>query len=115
MPVLIAIAFRDTGLATGVALIALVAGAGLLARFYLERLRLLLVARLTAIPILVVLLMAAASILFHRLDLEVGLQHVRGRGLSADPERAAWAAGALDAPFNRATPTMVQPPEGLRS
>lgn len=73
MPVLIAIAFRDTGLATGVALFVLVVGAGLLARFYLERLRLLLVARLTAILILVVLLMAAVSIVFHQLDLEVGL------------------------------------------
>ena len=46
---------------------------GLLVRFYLERLRLLLVPRLTAILILVVLLMAAVSVLSNRLGLEVGL------------------------------------------
>ncbi|GAB3737115.1 inactive transglutaminase family protein [Luteimonas pelagia] len=73
MPVLVALAFRDTGLASGIGLFALVVGAGLLARFYLERLRLLLVPRLTAVLIVVVLLMAGTSVLFHRLDLEVGL------------------------------------------
>ena len=73
MPVLVALAFRDTGLPAGIALFVLVVGAGLLARFYLERLRLLLVPRLTAILILVVLLMAAVSVLSTRMDLEVGL------------------------------------------
>ena len=73
MPVLIALAFRDTGLPAGIALFVLVVGAGLLARFYLERLRLLLVPRLTAILILVVLLMAMVSVLSNRMELEVGL------------------------------------------
>lgn len=73
MPVLVALAFRETRLAAGVALFVLVVGLGLLARFYLERLRLLLVPRLTAILILVVLLMAGISVLANRLDLEVGL------------------------------------------
>jgi hypothetical protein len=73
MPVLVALAFRETQLAAGIALFALVVGLGLLVRFYLERLRLLLVPRLTAILILVVLLMAAISVLANRLDLEVGL------------------------------------------
>ena len=73
MPVLIALAFRDTGLPAGIALFVLVVGAGLLARFYLERLRLLLVPRLTAILILVVLLMAVVSVLSNRMELEVGL------------------------------------------
>lgn len=73
MPVLVALAFRDTGLTAGVALFVLVVGAGLLARFYLERLRLLLVPRLTAILILVVLLMAMVSVLSNRMELEVGL------------------------------------------
>ena len=54
-------------------LFTLVVGIGLLVRFYLERLHLLLVPRLTAILILVVLLMAAISVLANRLDLEVGL------------------------------------------
>lgn len=73
MPVLVALAFRETRLVAGIALFVLVVGLGLLVRFYLERLRLLLVPRLTAILILVVLLMAAISVLANRLDLEVGL------------------------------------------
>lgn len=73
MPVLIAIAFRDTGLIAGIALFVLVVSAGLLARFYLERLRLLLVPRLTSVLILVVLLMALVSVLSNRLGIEVGL------------------------------------------
>lgn len=73
MPVLVALAFRETALVAGITLFVLVVGAGLLFRFYLERLRLLLVPRLTAILILVVLLMALISILANRLGLEVGL------------------------------------------
>ena len=46
---------------------------GLLVRFYLERLRLLLVPRLTAVLILVVLLMALVSVISNRLGIEVGL------------------------------------------
>ncbi|MFC4729146.1 UUP1 family membrane protein [Coralloluteibacterium thermophilus] len=73
MPVLVALAFRETGLVAGIVLFVVVVGAGLLVRFYLERLRLLLVPRLTAILIMVVLLMAALSILTNRLGIEVGL------------------------------------------
>lgn len=73
MPVLIALAFRETALVAGIALFVVVVGFGLLVRFYLERLRLLLVPRLTAILILVVLLMAAVSVVSNRLGLEVGL------------------------------------------
>jgi hypothetical protein len=50
-----------------------VVGLGLLVRFYLERLRLLLVPRLTAVLILVVLLMALVSVVSNRLGIEVGL------------------------------------------
>jgi hypothetical protein len=73
MPVLVALAFRDTGLIAGIILFVLVVGTGLLARFYLERLRLLLVPRLTAVLIIVVLLMALVSVLANRLGIEVGL------------------------------------------
>lgn len=73
MPVLVALAFRETALVAGITLFVLVVGAGLLVRFYLERLRLLLVPRLTAILILVVMLMALISVVANRLDLEVGL------------------------------------------
>lgn len=73
MPVLIALAFRETQLIAGVALFVTVVGLGLLVRFYLERLRLLLVPRLTAVLILVVLLMALVSVVTNRLGIEVGL------------------------------------------
>lgn len=73
MPVLVALAFRETQLLAGIILFVVVISAGLLVRFYMERLRLLLVPRLTAVLILVVLLMAAVSVISNRLGLEVGL------------------------------------------
>jgi hypothetical protein len=73
MPVLIALAFRETALVAGITLFVLVVGFGLVVRFYLERLRLLLVPRLTAILTLVVLLMCAVSVISNRLGIEVGL------------------------------------------
>ncbi len=73
MPVLVALAFRDTGLIAGIALFVVVVGSGLLVRFYLERLRLLLVPRLAAVLTIVVLLMALVSVLSNQLNIEVGL------------------------------------------
>jgi hypothetical protein len=73
MPVLIALAFRETGLAGGLVLFTVVVGTGLLLRFYLERLRLLLVPRLTAVLIIVVGLMVLLSLLSHQLGWEIGL------------------------------------------
>ncbi|MBS7458956.1 inactive transglutaminase family protein [Coralloluteibacterium stylophorae] len=73
MPVLVALAFRETGLVAGLFMFGGIVSAGLLIRFYLERLRLLLVPRLTAVLIIVVLLMAALSVLTNRLGIEVGL------------------------------------------
>ncbi|MDX1461197.1 MAG: inactive transglutaminase family protein, partial [Xanthomonadales bacterium] len=73
MPVLIALAFRETQLLAGFILFVLIVGVGLTFRFYLERLRLLLVPRLASVLIIVVMLMAAVSVLSHNLDVEVGL------------------------------------------
>jgi hypothetical protein len=73
MPVLIALAFRETHLAWGVALMVTVVSIGLLIRFYLENLKLLLVPRLASVVIIVILLMVAISILSHRLGLDQGL------------------------------------------
>lgn len=73
MPVLIALAFRETQLIWGIALFSLIVSFGLSARLYLEHLKLLLVPRLAAILIVVVLLMALFSILSHKLGLERGL------------------------------------------
>jgi len=73
MPVLIALAFNWTGVIPGIILFATIISMGLLVRFYMERLKLLLVPRLTAVLIVVVLLMALVSVVSHKLDQPVGL------------------------------------------
>lgn len=73
MPVLIALAFRETQLLWGIALFTLIVALGLVMRFYLDQLKLLLVPRLAAVLIVVVLLMAGISIISHQLGLEPGL------------------------------------------
>ncbi len=73
MPVLIALAFRETKLLWGVILFTLLVALGLSIRFLLERLRLLLVPRLSAVLIVVVLLMLFISLTSHRLGIETGL------------------------------------------
>ncbi len=73
MPVLIALSFRETRLLWGVILFTLLVALGLSIRFLLERLRLLLVPRLTAVLIVVVILMLLISVVAHKLGLETGL------------------------------------------
>ncbi len=73
MPVLIALAFRETKLFWGVILFTLLVALGLSIRFLLERLRLLLVPRLSAVLIVVVMLMLFISLMSHRMGLETGL------------------------------------------
>jgi hypothetical protein len=73
MPVLIALAFRETKLLWGVILFTVLVALGLSIRFLLERLRLLLVPRLSAVLIVVVLLMLFISMTSHRMGLETGL------------------------------------------
>lgn len=73
MPVLVALAFREDELLTGVILFVTVVSLGLLVRFYLEKLRLLLVPRLTAVLILVVFLMALVSVVSNKLGINGGL------------------------------------------
>lgn len=73
MPVLVALAFRETHLISGIGLFSLVVSLGLLIRFYLEHLKLLLVPRLGIVLSVVVILMVMLSILSQRLDLERGL------------------------------------------
>lgn len=73
MPVLIALAFRETGLLWGIVLFTVVVGFGLLIRAALEGLKLLLVPRLAAVLICVILIMALLSLLSHRLGLDTGL------------------------------------------
>jgi hypothetical protein len=73
MPVLVALAFRETRLLWGVILFALIVSLGLLIRAYLEKLRLLLVPRLTAVLTVVVLLMAGLSVVSQKLEIQPGL------------------------------------------
>ena len=73
MPVLIALAFRETRLFWGVVLFTLLVALGLSIRFLLERLRLLLVPRLSAVLIVVVGLMLLISLVSHQLGMETGL------------------------------------------
>ncbi len=73
MPVLIALAFRETQLIWGLILFIAVVGSGLVFRFYLEHLRLLLVPRLASVLIFVLLLMAVLSVLSNGLGFERGL------------------------------------------
>ena len=73
MPVLIALAFRETKLIWGVILFTLLVTLGLTIRFLLDRLRLLLVPRLSAVLIVVVMLMLIISLTSHQLGINSGL------------------------------------------
>lgn len=73
MPVLIALAFRETHVIWGIMLFTLIVSFGLLARFYLDQLRLLLVPRLASILTVVILLMIFISVLCQNLGLDSGL------------------------------------------
>lgn len=73
MPILIAAAFRETQLLWGVAMFCLLVALGLLLRFYLESLKLLLVPRLAAVLIIVILLMATVSVMTYKLGLDRGV------------------------------------------
>lgn len=73
MPVLIALAFRETQLLWGAILFSSVVAIGLLIRFYLEQLKLLLVPRLASVVIVVILVMTVISIISHKLGFDRGL------------------------------------------
>lgn len=73
MPILIAMAFRETDLIWGIALFSLIVTLGLVLRFYLEYLQLLLVPRLAAVLIIVIILMTLVTIFSYKLGFEHGL------------------------------------------
>ena len=72
-PVLIALAFRETQLLWGIFLFTMITTIGLLVRFYLEQLRLLLVPRMGVILTVVVLCMGMISVFGHKLGFDRGL------------------------------------------
>ncbi|MGS2722323.1 inactive transglutaminase family protein [Porticoccus sp. GXU_MW_L64] len=73
MPILIALAFIQTTLATGLWVFLVVVSIGLWIRSWLSHLNLLLVARVSAVVVVVVLLMAAFSIVSYKLGIDQAL------------------------------------------
>lgn len=73
MPVLIALSFRETQLLWGIFLFTIIVSIGLMLRFSLERLKLLMVPRLAAVLTIVILLMMIISIVMHHFGIESGL------------------------------------------
>ncbi|MCL7939104.1 UUP1 family membrane protein [Halomonas sp. ATCH28] len=73
MPVLIALAFIQTTLVTGLVGFLLVVAVGLVIRNYLSYLNLLLVARVTAVIITVIAIISVFSVLSYRFGLNAGL------------------------------------------
>ncbi|MEE4089497.1 inactive transglutaminase family protein [Pseudomonas viridiflava] len=72
-PVLIALAFRETQLDFGILLFTGITALGLMLRSYLEHLKLQMLPRLSVVLTFVVILIAAVSLLSHKLGLERGL------------------------------------------
>lgn len=74
MPVLIAVAFIQTQLFTGLVGFLLIVGTGLIIRSYLSRLNLLLVARISAVIIMVISMIGIFSALAFKLGLTDGMK-----------------------------------------
>jgi hypothetical protein len=74
MPVLIALAFIQTQLITGLVGFLLIVGTGLIIRSYLSRLNLLLVARISAVIIMVISMIGIFSALAFKLGLTDGMK-----------------------------------------
>lgn len=70
MPILIALAFMETTLLTGLIMFILIVGIGLVIRSYLSSLNLLLVARISAVVIVVIIIMSFMSIFSFKLGIQ---------------------------------------------
>ncbi len=73
MPVLIALAFMETRIISGLVIFILILAVGLVIRSHLTRLNLLLVPRISACVIVVIILMTLMSVLSYRLGLPQGM------------------------------------------
>lgn len=73
MPVLIAVAFVQTQLITGIVGFLLIVGTGLIIRSYLSRLNLLLVARISAVIIAVIMIISIFTVVAFKIGLTEGL------------------------------------------
>jgi len=70
MPILIALAFMETTLLAGLIMFIVIVGIGLVIRSYLSNLNLLLVARISAVMIVVIMIMSFMSILSFKLGIK---------------------------------------------
>ncbi|OEC84166.1 gonadoliberin III [Photobacterium damselae subsp. damselae] len=73
MPVLIAVAFVQTQLLTGILGFLLIVGTGLIIRSYLSKLNLLLVARISAVIITVIMIISVFTVVAYKIGLVEGL------------------------------------------
>ncbi|GAA5646745.1 MULTISPECIES: inactive transglutaminase family protein [Vibrio] len=73
MPVLIAVAFVQTQLLTGIVGFLLIVGTGLIIRSYLSKLNLLLVARISAVIITVIMIISLFTVIAFKIGLTEGL------------------------------------------
>ncbi len=73
MPILIGLAFRETALLNGLILFSMLVGLGLAMRFYLEKLRLLLIPRLATVLIFIVICMAVIAQVMNGSNMRMGL------------------------------------------
>lgn len=72
-PVLIALAFRETGLLSGAVFFSIIVSFGLLLRSYLEHLKLQMLPRLSVVLTFVVMLIVFAGLFSHKLGFDKGL------------------------------------------
>lgn len=73
MPVLVALAFRETELVAGICLFCGIVGLGLIFRSYFDRLQLLMFPRLTAILTIVVIIIFMVTLITFKMGIAVGL------------------------------------------
>jgi len=73
MPILIALVFLQVNLLAGLSLFVIIVGIGLILRYYLTSLNLLLVPRISAVLVFVILIYVAVSVVSIRMGIEAGL------------------------------------------
>jgi hypothetical protein len=73
MPVLVALAFRETGLMTGIVTFVLIVVLGLIIRSWFHKLQLLMVPRLAAVLTIVVMLIGVITLMAENLGIRLGL------------------------------------------
>ena len=73
MPILIALVFLQVNLLAGLSLFIIIVGIGLILRYYLSSLNLLLVPRISAVLVFVILIYVAVSVISIKMGIEAGL------------------------------------------